>query len=148
IIYNFIICFLESYFVSAGTIMAINIYKVHTDPNFWTNPKIFDPHRFLPENIRNHHPYSYISFSARPRNCIGIIFSYSFIKSNCDIYQILGQRFAMLEMKAMIVSLIYNFYLEPIDYLKNLRLQANIVLCPIHPLRIRFIPICKTNANI
>ncbi|XP_071571005.1 cytochrome P450 4C1-like isoform X2 [Temnothorax nylanderi] len=120
---------LQSYLVPAGTFLHLNIYGVHRDPNFWSNPEVFDPDRFLPEKIRNRHPYSYLPFSAGPRNCI-------------------GQRFAMLEMKAMIAPLIHNFYLEPIDYLKNLRLQVDLVLFPAQPLRVKFIPVCKTNASL
>ena len=67
----FIICFLESYLIPAGTILHIDIHGTHTDPNFWPNPEIFDPDRFLSEKIRNRHPYSYLPFSAGPRNCIG-----------------------------------------------------------------------------
>jgi len=62
---------LESYLVPAGTFLHLNIYKVHRDPNFWPNPDVFDPDRFLPEKTQNRHPYSYIPFSAGPRNCIG-----------------------------------------------------------------------------
>ncbi|XP_071647079.1 cytochrome P450 4C1-like isoform X3 [Temnothorax longispinosus] len=119
---------LQTYLVPAGTLLFFNIYAVHRDPNFWSNPELFDPDRFLPEKIRHRHPYSYLPFSAGPRNCI-------------------GQRFAMLEMKAMIASLIHNFYLEPIDYLKNLRMQVDLVLRPAKPLRVKFIPVCKTNAS-
>ncbi|TGZ39743.1 Cytochrome P450 4C1 [Temnothorax longispinosus] len=61
---------------------------------------------------------------------------------------IFGQRFAMLEMKAMIAPLIHNFYLEPIDYLKNLRIQVDLVLSSAQPLRVKFIPVCKTNASL
>ncbi|XP_071570996.1 cytochrome P450 4C1-like isoform X2 [Temnothorax nylanderi] len=120
---------LQSYLVPAGTFLHLNIYGVHRDPNFWSNPEVFDPDRFLPEKFRNRHPYSYLPFSAGPRNCI-------------------GQRFAMLEMKAMIAPLIHNFYLEPIDYLKNLQMQVDIVLRPVQPLRVKFIPVCKTNASL
>ena len=67
----FIICFLESYLIPAGTILHIDIHGTHTDPNFWPNPEVFDPDRFLPENSQNRHPYSYIPFSAGPRNCMG-----------------------------------------------------------------------------
>ncbi|TGZ47943.1 Uncharacterized protein DBV15_11188 [Temnothorax longispinosus] len=120
---------LQSYLVPAGTFVFLNIYGVHRDPNFWPNPEVFDPNRFLPEKILNRHPYSYLPFSAGPRNCI-------------------GQQFAMLEMKAMIAPLIHNFCLEPVDYLKNLRIEMNITLCPAHPLRVRFVPVCKIDASI
>ncbi|KAL6259147.1 hypothetical protein P5V15_009069 [Pogonomyrmex californicus] len=116
---------LQSYLVPSGTTLFLNIYSAHRDPNFWPNPEIFDPDRFLPEKIQNRHPYSYIPFSAGLRNCI-------------------GQRFAMLEMKAIITPLIYNFYLEPIDYLKDVRLKLDIVNRPVHPIRLRCIPIDHT----
>ncbi|XP_011687784.1 PREDICTED: cytochrome P450 4C1-like, partial [Wasmannia auropunctata] len=67
---------LQSYLVPAGTILHLNIYGVHRDPNFWPNPEVFDPDRFLPEKILNRHPYSYIPFSAGPRNCIGKLVSF------------------------------------------------------------------------
>ncbi|EFN68648.1 hypothetical protein EAG_01219, partial [Camponotus floridanus] len=48
-----------------------------------------------------------------------------------------GQRFALLEMKAMIAPLIHNFFLEPIDYLKDIQMKAGIVL-RFSPIRIKF----------
>ncbi|XP_011706983.1 PREDICTED: cytochrome P450 4C1-like, partial [Wasmannia auropunctata] len=117
---------LQSHLVPAGTTVQLYIYGVHRDPNFWPNPEVFDPDRFLPEKIRTRHPYSYIPFSSGPRNCI-------------------GQRFAVLEMKAMITCLIHNFYLEPVDYLKDLQLLMDTLLRPAHPIRVKFIPIHKIN---
>ncbi|XP_029659400.1 cytochrome P450 4C1-like [Formica exsecta] len=58
----------ENIHMSAGTILYLNIYKVHRDSKFWPNPEVFDPDRFLPKKIQNHHPYSYLPFSAGPRN--------------------------------------------------------------------------------
>ncbi|XP_070168058.1 cytochrome P450 4C1-like [Polyergus mexicanus] len=115
---------LNSYIVPVGTILYLNIYGVHRDPNFWPNPEVFDPDRFLPERRQNRHPYSYLPFSAGPRNCI-------------------GQRFGLLEMKAMIAPLVHNFYLEPIDYLKNIQLKFHLLICPSHPVHIKFIPISR-----
>ncbi|XP_036145804.1 cytochrome P450 4C1 isoform X3 [Monomorium pharaonis] len=115
---------LKSCIIPAKTIIHLNILGVHRDPNFWPNPEIFDPDRFLPENIKNRHPYSYIPFSAGPRNCI-------------------GQRFALLEMKAMIAPLIHNFYVEPVDYLKDLRTGADLVFRPLNPHRLKFIPVVR-----
>ncbi|XP_025264314.1 cytochrome P450 4C1 isoform X2 [Camponotus floridanus] len=125
---------LQSYVVPAGTFVALNIYAVHRDSNFWPNPDVFDPDRFLPEKIKNRHPYSYIPFSAGSRNCI-------------------GQRFGLLELKAMIAPLVHNFYLEPVEYLKDIQLKLDLVIRPSHPVHVRFIPITckqksfKTNAE-
>lgn len=52
-----------------------------------------------------------------------------------------GQRFAMLELKAIIAPLIYNFYLESVDNLKNLRFRADLVNQVVDPMRVKFIPI-------
>ncbi|KAG5332899.1 CP4C1 protein, partial [Acromyrmex charruanus] len=117
---------LQSYLIPAGTMIIINIYAIHRNPNFWPNSEVFDPDRFLSKKIRNRHPYSYMPL-------------------DCDIYKIF-QRFDMLEMKTMIASVIHNFYLEPIDYLKHVQLQTDITLCPTQSLRIRFISIHKINA--
>ncbi|EFN86160.1 Cytochrome P450 4C1 [Harpegnathos saltator] len=113
---------LRSHLIPSGTIIHLNIYSVHRDANFWPNPEEFDPDRFLPDKIQNRHPYSYLPFSAGPRNCI-------------------GQRFAMWEMKAMIAPIIRNFYLESIDYLKDMQICAGLILRPKHPMRLRFVPI-------
>lgn len=113
---------LQSYLVPATTEIFINIYELHRNPNFWPNPDKFDPDRFLPENIHNRHPFSYVPFSAGPRNCI-------------------GQRFAMLELKAMIAPLLHNFYLEPVDHLKDLRQMIHIIIRIAQPIRVRFVPI-------
>ncbi|XP_067206750.1 cytochrome P450 4C1-like [Linepithema humile] len=112
----------QSYIVPSGTIILIPIKMIHRNPDFWPNPEIFDPDRFCPENIQNRHPFSYLPFSAGSRNCI-------------------GQRFAMMELKIIMASLIHNFYLEPIDYLKDLQFALDIVNRVTRPIRVKFIPI-------
>lgn len=113
---------LKNYFIPAGTLVNVQIYDTHHDPNFWPNPEVYDPDRFLPENTQARHNYAYVPFSAGGRNCI-------------------GQRFAMLEMKSLVAYILHNFYLEPIDYLKDVRFITDLVLRPSHPIRTRFVPI-------
>jgi len=47
----------------------------------------------------------------------------------------------MLELKAMTASLVYNFYFEPADYLKDLRFRLDVLNRTIDPIRVKFFPI-------
>ena len=77
-----------------GLDLTIIIYALHQNPELYPNPHIFDPERFTTENSRSRSHYAFIPFSAGPRNCI-------------------GQRFAMLEIKATVAKIIRNFKLLP-----------------------------------
>ncbi|KAL2723978.1 cytochrome P450 4C1-like [Vespula squamosa] len=113
---------LKNYLLPAGSICHVNIYSIHRNPECWPNPKVFDPDRFLPENVKNRNPYSYIPFSAGPRNCI-------------------GQRFAMLELKVIVAYILHNFHLEPVDDLDDVKMSIDFTLHSTKPLRVKFVPI-------
>src|SRR3954453_8119243 len=45
---------------------SVNVWQIHHHPEHWENPKQFNPERFL--NNEKRHPFSFIPFSAGPRN--------------------------------------------------------------------------------
>ncbi|XP_044010801.1 cytochrome P450 4C1-like isoform X2 [Aphidius gifuensis] len=115
---------LKHCFVPAGSILNIQIFDTHRDPNFWERPNIYDPDRFLPNNTKNRHPFSYVPFSAGPRNCI-------------------GQKFAMLELKTVLAGLLHNFKFEAMESAANIRILPDLVIRCAHPVNVKFIPIKK-----
>ena len=110
-------CQIDGYIIPKGTQVAVFAYGLHHSPEVWNDPETFDPERFTPENCAGRHPYAYIPFSAGPRNCI-------------------GQRFALLEEKVMLSSLLRNFEVKSQDRKEDLRMIGDLILRPAKPLKI------------
>lgn len=71
----FIFLFKDKYTYPKGTNVVIPIYFMGHDPKLFVNPEEFKPERFLVERTTEKtNPFSYIPFSAGPRNCKSIIF--------------------------------------------------------------------------
>jgi cytochrome P450 family 4 len=109
------------YDIPKDTIMHIHIFDIHRNPVLYPDPLKFDPDRFLPENMSQRHPFAYIPFSAGPRNCI-------------------GQRFALLELKAALCGILRRFVLEPVDGMFDVKFRPDLVLRPRQEIRVRLAP--------
>ncbi|XP_063706450.1 cytochrome P450 4C1-like [Culicoides brevitarsis] len=105
------------YTIPVGASVSLWIYGCSRDERYFPNPEKFDPDRFLPENKKNLHPYAFIPFSAGLRNCI-------------------GQRFAQLEEKVMLSTMIRNFKITSPIPLKDMKVIQEIVTRPINGVHI------------
>ncbi|RZC29833.1 cytochrome P450 82A4 [Glycine soja] len=70
-------CTLGGYHVKKGTRLITNIWKIHTDPNVWSDPFEFKPDRFLTTHkdidVKGHH-FQLLPFGSGRRVCPGISF--------------------------------------------------------------------------
>ncbi|XP_044755273.1 cytochrome P450 4C1-like [Coccinella septempunctata] len=111
----------SGYTIPAGAMTLIHIYDIHHNPKIYPEPDKFDPDRFLPENIQKRHPFSFIPFSAGPRNCI-------------------AQKFALLSIKTALCGLLTKFRIEPVGSLEDIVLIPDILLKTKYPLKVIFRP--------
>ncbi|XP_046677995.1 probable cytochrome P450 6a13 [Homalodisca vitripennis] len=97
----------RSFPVRKGQEVIIPVYGIQRDPDIYPDPDKFDPDRFLPENVKNRHPMTYLSFGGGPRLCI-------------------GYRFANCQIKVLMANLLSNFRL-----VKSPKTVDNIKLSPV-----------------
>ncbi|XP_077563288.1 cytochrome P450 3A41-like [Haemaphysalis longicornis] len=63
-----------------GDLVAIPVFAMHHDPQYFPDPSAFKPERFDDDNIGSIQPYTYLPFGAGPRNCIGMRFALQAVK--------------------------------------------------------------------
>ncbi|XP_075250518.1 cytochrome P450 4V2-like [Convolutriloba macropyga] len=111
---------IEGYKQLEGTQVILHIYAIHHDPDFYKDPYIFNPDRWINREVPiEEHPYCYVPFSAGPRNCI-------------------GQKFAQLEEKLIIASIVKKFNLESDTEHKDLHVYGQVIMRPVKDFFIKF----------
>lgn len=106
----------------AKTNVILFKFLLHRDPKTFPDPDRFDPERFSLESVQGRrHPYSYVPFSAGPRNCI-------------------GQKFATMEEKVLVSSVLRKYNLRSSMTVEEIPLCAEVILRPKNGLRISLTP--------
>lgn len=107
------------YPIPAGTRVMFSVYHLHRHPEFWDNPKEFDPDRFDEQAVAGRDRSCYIPFGIGSRICV-------------------GNTFAMTEMQIALVTLLQRFRLvippKPVGYRVLLTLDTG------HPVMARLRP--------
>ncbi|TDG48280.1 hypothetical protein AWZ03_005235 [Drosophila navojoa] len=103
-----------------GAQIVMHIFDVHRNPKYWSSPEEFQPERFFPENSRDRHTYAYVPFSAGQRNCI-------------------GQKFALLEMKTLLIVILKKFIVLPLVDPKDIVFHTGITLRCKNDIRVKLV---------
>ena len=72
------------------TAVFVSLDVIQNDARYWEEPSVFNPDRFSGDSGKNIGGFTYMPFSAGPRNCI-------------------GKNFALLEMKVVLANIIRKF---------------------------------------
>ncbi|CAI9622908.1 unnamed protein product [Staurois parvus] len=104
-------CTIRGFLIPKGVNVVIVPFALHRDPETFPEPEEFRPERFLPENSSGRNPYAYIPFSAGLRNCI-------------------GQRFALMEEKVVLSTILRNFSVKASQKKEEIRLLGELILRP------------------
>lgn len=88
--------FIEKYnlHLPKGALVDLALYAILNDAEYWPEPELFKPERFLPENKHEIVPDAYCPFGIGPRHCIGM-------------------RFSLTEAKLALAKIVMNFKFKP-----------------------------------
>ncbi|KAF3847990.1 hypothetical protein F7725_021018 [Dissostichus mawsoni] len=114
------ITFFDGRTLPAGSRIGTSV-SLHRNATVWENPEVFDPLRFLPENVSKRPPHAFVPFSAGSRNCI-------------------GQNFAMNELKVSTALTLQRYHLIE-DPTQTPQIIPRLVLRSLNGLHIRIKPV-------
>jgi len=77
-------------------IVSVSTYALHYSEEYYSDPQIFNPDRWSPENKPNLDPYAFMPFGMGPRNCVAM-------------------RFALEEVKLILCTIVKQFRFFPVE---------------------------------
>nr|ULR85526.1 cytochrome P450 [Spodoptera frugiperda] len=105
-----------------GLRVHLPVFYLHHNPEYYPEPEVFRPERFLGEKKKNIIPYTYMPFAEGPRLCIGM-------------------RFAKMQMLAGLITMLKKYRLELADGMPTkLKFKAqSFITHPVGGIKIKFI---------
>ncbi|KAK8719126.1 hypothetical protein OTU49_014220, partial [Cherax quadricarinatus] len=90
-----------------GDLVAIPFWSLHRDSRYWSEPEMFHPDRFMPENKDKIIGFTHMPFGMGPRSCIAM-------------------RFALMEAKVALAKLLLRAELHLRSNHEQLKLELSI----------------------
>ena len=113
---------IQGYFIPKGSIVNLSTYYTLRHPEFWENPEMFDPDRFLPERAAGRPKHTYIPWGAGPHVCIGKNFA---LMEVMMVLSAIAQRFEVELVSKQPVEIDPRFTLRPKDGVKVVLKRRN-----------------------
>ena len=79
--------------IEKGNTVDFPIFLLHSNPEHWHNPEVFDPERFSPNSGESYPAFAYLPFGEGPHQCI-------------------GKRLALMEAKMTLVSILKDLHFK------------------------------------
>lgn len=113
-----------------GMRVEIPAHAMHYDPEFFPEPEIFKPERFLPEHKDSINTYTYLPFGVGPRSCIGM-------------------RMGMVQVKYILYRLLQNVTFEPCaeTQVPLSFAKGKVLLEPDPPIQLKIVPRARCQSS-
>ncbi len=73
------------YLIKKNSFVLMSIFSLHRHPDYWQNPLVFNPERFINNPNGQSHEFAYMPFGNGPRSCSGVNYANLFLTVSLSI---------------------------------------------------------------
>lgn len=111
----------KGYKIKKGTCVGISHYVIHHNPEYWPEPELYKPERFLKDNATSIPQGAFMPFGTGPRTCI-------------------GERFALMEIKIAMTRLLQKYNIEMADSTRMILNNGDMFMLSYPDINIKLVP--------